>query len=71
MGTKDDEDISKFSKEAMTLGDDMCTLNDTAPTILKKVFLLYDKYVGENKVFPTKKWSTTHHDQIQGHSVHL
>ncbi len=37
--TKDGEDISKFSKEAMTLGDDVYEFNDTAPTILKKVFL--------------------------------
>ncbi len=55
--TKDGEDISKFSKEAMTLGDNVYEFNDTAPTILKKVFLLYDKYVGEDKVFPTKNGS--------------
>ncbi len=29
-------------------------ISDTAPTILKKIFLLYDKYVEEDKVFPTK-----------------
>jgi hypothetical protein len=29
-------------------------LNDIAPIILKKVYLLYDRYVGEDKVFPTK-----------------
>ncbi len=29
-------------------------MNDKAPIILKKVFILYDKYVGEDKVFPTK-----------------
>ncbi len=52
--TKDGEDISKFSKEAMTLGDDVYEFNDHAPIILKKVYLLYDKYVGEDKVFPTK-----------------
>jgi hypothetical protein len=52
--TKDGEDISKISKEAMTLGDDVYEFNDHAPIILKKVYLLYDKYVGEDKVFPSK-----------------
>ena len=52
--TKDGADISKFSKEAMTLGDDVYEFNEYAPIILKKVYLLYDKYVGEDKVFPTK-----------------
>jgi hypothetical protein len=52
--TKDGEDISKFSKEAMTLGDDVYEFNDSVPTILKKVFLLYDRYVGEDNLFPTK-----------------
>ena len=52
--TKDGEDISKFSKEAMTLGDDVYELDEIAPIILKKVYLLYDRYVGEDKVFPTK-----------------
>ena len=47
--TKDGEDISKFSKEAMTLGDDVYELNDRNPIILKKVYLIYDCYVGEDK----------------------
>ena len=51
---KDGEDISKFSKEAMTLGDDVYEANKTAPLILRKVYLLYDRYVGEDKVFPIK-----------------
>ncbi len=34
--TKDGEDISKFAKEAMTLGDDVYELDDIAPIILKK-----------------------------------
>ncbi len=51
---KDGEDISKFSKEAMTLGDDVYETNNNAPIILKKVYLLYDKCVGEDKVFPIK-----------------
>jgi hypothetical protein len=38
----------------MTLGDDVYELDDIAPHILKKVYLLYDRYVGEDKVFPTK-----------------
>ena len=38
----------------MTLGDDVYEMNDKAPIILKKVFILYDKYVGEGQVFPTK-----------------
>ena len=50
---KDGEDISKFSKEAMTLGDDVYEANNNASIILKKkVYLLYDKYVEEDKVFP-------------------
>jgi hypothetical protein len=52
--TKDGENISKFWKEAMTLGDDVYEQNDKGPVILMKVYLLYDKYVGEDKVFPIK-----------------
>ncbi len=51
---KDGENISKFSKEAMTLGEDVYEANSNAQLILRKVYLLYDKYVGENKVFPIK-----------------
>jgi hypothetical protein len=51
---KDGEDISKFSKEAMTLGDDVYEANNNASIILKKFYFLYDKYVGEDKVFPIK-----------------
>ncbi len=51
---KDGEDISKFSKEAMTLGEDLYEANNNAPIILRKVYMLYDKYVGEDKVFPIK-----------------
>jgi hypothetical protein len=51
---KDGEDISKFSKEAMTLGDDVYEANNNASIILNKIYLLYDKYVGEDKVFPIK-----------------
>jgi hypothetical protein len=40
---KDGEDISKFSKEAMTLGDDVYEVNKSAQITLKKVYLLYDK----------------------------
>ncbi len=58
--TKDGKDISKFSKEAMTLGDDVHELDDIAPIILKKVYLLYDRYVGERtRYFPRR---TGHHE---------
>ena len=51
---KEGEDISKFSKEAMTLGDDVYEFSSNAQLILQKVYILYDKYVGEDKVFPVK-----------------
>ncbi len=51
---KDGEDINKFSKEAMTLGDDVYEASSNAQIIIKKVYVLYDKYVGEKKVFPVK-----------------
>ncbi len=38
----------------MTLGDDVYEQNGEAPIILMKVYLLYDKYAGEDKVFPIK-----------------
>ena len=51
---KDGENISKFSKEAMTLGDDVYAHTGKAPIILRKVYALYDYYVGEDRVFPVK-----------------
>jgi hypothetical protein len=51
---KDGEAISKFSKEAMTLGDHVYEASNSASIILRKVYLLYGKYVGEDKVFPIK-----------------
>jgi hypothetical protein len=51
---KDRENISTFSKEAMTLGDNVYDISSNAQTILKKVYILYDKYVGEGKIFPIK-----------------
>ena len=51
---KDGEDVSKFSKEAMTLGDDVYEISSNAQQILQKVYVLYDKYVGEDKVFTVK-----------------
>ena len=51
---KDGENISKFSKEAMTLGDDVYAHTGKAPIILRKVYELYDYYVGEDRVFPVK-----------------
>ena len=42
---KDGENISKFSKEAMTLGDDVYAHTGKAPIIiLRKVYALYDYY---------------------------
>ena len=41
---KDGENISKFSKEAMTLGDDVYAHTGKAPIILRKVYALYDIY---------------------------
>jgi hypothetical protein len=52
---KHGESISKFSKEAMTLGDDVYAYEGNAPAILQKVYdLLYDHYVVEERVFPVK-----------------
>ncbi len=51
---KDGQNISKFSKEAMTLGDDVYACEGKAPEILDKVYALYDRYVGEDRVFPVK-----------------
>ncbi len=67
---KDGKDISKFSKEAMTLGDDVYELDGIAPIILKKVYLLYDRYVGEDGI-PHDEQGTTNHDQIQGHPIYI
>jgi hypothetical protein len=49
---KDGVTISKFSKETMGLGKDVYDEEGTAPIILKKVYILYDKYVGPDSVFP-------------------
>ena len=51
---KDGHNISKFSKEAMTIGDDVYTCTDKESEILHKVYALYDHYVGEDRVFPVK-----------------
>jgi hypothetical protein len=51
---KDGENISKFSKEAMTLGEDVYEKEGKAPEVLQKVYVLYDNYVGKDRVFPTK-----------------
>jgi hypothetical protein len=65
---KDGENISKFSKEAMTLGDDVYDINSNAQIILRKVYILYDKYVvREGKVFPVKNaWGTKDNDEVHG-----
>ncbi len=49
---KDGKSISKFSKEAMGPGKEVYADEGNAPTILKKVYILYDKYVGPDSVFP-------------------
>ena len=46
--TKDGKTISKFSKEAMNIGEDAMEHE----VILRKVYLVYDKWVGNNSVFP-------------------
>ncbi len=49
---KNGVNISKFSKEAMGLGKDVYEEEGDAPIILKKIYILYDKYVGKDSVFP-------------------
>ena len=40
--------ISKFSREAMVLGDQV------GPNMMRKIHAVYDAHVGQDKVFPTK-----------------
>ena len=40
--------ISKFSREAMVLGDQV------GPEMMRKIHAVYDTHVGQDKVFPTK-----------------
>ena len=49
---KDRVGISEFSKEAMGLGKEVYADEGNAPIILKKVYVLYEKYVGPDSVFP-------------------
>jgi hypothetical protein len=49
---KDGVGISEFSKEAIGLGKEVYADEGNAPTILKKVYVLYEKYVGPDSVFP-------------------
>ena len=46
--TKDGKMISKFSKEAMNIGEEAMEHE----VILRKVYLVYDKWVGNDSVFP-------------------
>ncbi len=46
--TKNGKTISKFSKEAMNIGDDALEHE----VILRKVYLVYDKWVSNDSVFP-------------------
>ena len=49
---KDGVSISEFSKETMGLGKEVYADEGNAPIILKKVDVLYEKYVGPDSVFP-------------------
>jgi hypothetical protein len=49
---KDGVSISEFSKETMGLGKEVYADEGNAPIILKKVYVLYEKYVGPDSVFP-------------------
>jgi hypothetical protein len=49
---KDGVTISKFSKEAMGLGKDVYEEDGVTPIILRKIYILYDKYVGKDSMFP-------------------
>ncbi len=49
---KDGVTASKFSKEAMGLGKDVYEEEGVTPIILKKIYILYDKYVVKDSVFP-------------------
>ena len=46
--TRNGKTISKFSKEAMNIGDDALEHE----IVLRKVYLVYDKWVGNDSVFP-------------------
>jgi len=46
--TKNGKMISKFSKEAMNIGEDALEHE----VVLRKVYLVYDKWVGNDSVFP-------------------
>jgi len=46
--TKNGKTISKFSKEAMNIGEDALEHE----VVLRKVYLVYDKWVGNDSVFP-------------------
>jgi hypothetical protein len=49
---KDGVSIRKFSKEAMGLGKDVYEGEGVDPITLKKIYIVYDKYVGKDSVFP-------------------
>jgi hypothetical protein len=52
-GTIGRSTTSQFST-SMTLGDDVYEVSSNVQQILQKVYILYDKYVGEEKFFPVK-----------------
>ncbi len=47
---KDGEKISKFSMQAMGLGKDVYAEDGCAPLILKKIYLVYDKYIRRARI---------------------
>jgi hypothetical protein len=60
---KDGERISKFSTQAVGLGKDVYAEEGSAPFILKRIYLIYDKYVGLVIQWISKEW-TTHELQL-------
>jgi hypothetical protein len=64
--TKNGKTISKFSKEAMNIGDDALEHE----VVLRKVYLVYDKG-RQRQCLSLEHWSAKDHDQIQGQTVQL
>ncbi len=66
--TKNGKTVSKFSKEAMNISEDALEHE----VVLRKVYLVCDKWVGNDSVFPlTNGAPIKDHDQIQGQTVQL
>ncbi len=67
---KDGNNISKFSKEAMTLGGDVYTCTDKESDILQNLCPLRS-LCGRRQCVPHQKRSAQDNDQGQGHAVLL